>query len=107
MRNFAQFMKQAQKMQEQVTKAQESVTQIQATGESGAGLVSITVNGKGVMKHIAIDASLLKPDEGEILEDLILAAYNDAFAKAEEAANKEMEKAGAGLNLPDGMHLPF
>ncbi len=107
MRNFAQFMKQAQKMQAQVSDAQEKVKTIEASGESGGGMVSMVLNGKGQMKSITIDPQLLKDNDTEILEDLIIAAYNDAFQKADTAANKEMEKAGAGLNLPPGMNLPF
>ena len=107
MRNFAQLIKQAQKMQEQVAQAQETVKNIEAIGQSGGGMVSMVVNGKCQMKSLKIDPSLLKDNEPEILEDLIVAAYNDAFGKAEEAANKEMEKASAGLKLPPGMDLPF
>lgn len=106
MKNFAQFMKQAQQMQQKIADAQTAVEKIIVEGESGAGLVKVSVNGRAQMKSLKINPSLLK-DEVEIVEDLILAAYNDARVKAETKAEEEMKKASSGMNLPAGMNLPF
>lgn len=105
MKNFAQFMKQAQQIQQRMNDAQAAIEKLIVEGESGAGMVKITVDGKGNMKSLKIDPSLVNADEVEILEDLILAAYNDARTKADQKAAAEMEKAGTGL--PMGMNLPF
>lgn len=107
MKNFAQFMKQAQTIQKQISDAQAAIEKLIVEGESGAGLVQISVDGKGHVKSIRIDPSLAKADEVEVLEDLIVAAYNDAKSKADQKASAEMEKAGAGMGLPAGLNFPF
>ena len=80
---------------------------LEAQGEAGAGLVRVTMTGKGEMKGLEIDPSLLKEDEGEILEDLILAAHNDAKSKVEAAVAEKTKEMTAGLPIPPGFKLPF
>ena len=107
MNNFGDMMKQAQEMQKKMKELQEGLANLEVEGSSGGGLVKITVNGKGEVKKIKIDQSLMKPQEAEILEDLIVAAINEAKKKAEEATAEEMKKLTGGLNLPPGFKLPF
>lgn len=107
MKNFAQFMKQAQQMQQKIADAQAAVEKIVVNGEAGAGMVRVTVDGKSQLKSVTIDPSLIKDGDAEIIEDLVLAAYNDAHKKAEELSAAEMQKASAGLGLPGGMNFPF
>ena len=101
------MMKQAQQMQKKMKELQDGLANLEVEGSSGGGLVKITVNGKGEVKKIKIDPSLMKPEESEILEDLIVAAINEAKKKAEEATAEEMKKLTGGLNLPPGFKLPF
>ena len=107
MNNFSDMMKQAQEMQKKMKELQEGLANLEVEGSSGGGLVSVKVNGKGEVKKIKIDPSLMKPEETEILEDLIVAAFNKAKKKAEEASAEEMKKMTGGLNLPPGFKLPF
>ena len=107
MKNIAQMMKQAQEMQSRVEEMQNQLQTIEVTGESGAGLVTVTMTGKGMMRVINIDPSLATPAEVEVLEDLIVAAVNDARQKAEDLAAEEMRKLTGGLSLPPGFKLPF
>ena len=107
MKNIAQMMKQAQEMQSRVEEMQNQLQTIEVTGQSGAGLVTVTMTGKGMMRAINIDASLATPAEVEVLEDLIVAAVNDARQKAEDLAAEEMRKLTGGLSLPPGFKLPF
>ena len=107
MKNLAGLMKQAQKMQEQMAEVQAKLDALEVDGEAGAGLVSITLNGKGDMRRVKIDPKLLDPAETEMLEDLIVAAHADAKRKAEARTTEEMQKATAGIQLPPGMKLPF
>ena len=107
MNNFGDMMKQAQEMQKKMKELQEELANLEVKGSSGGGLVSVKVNGKGEGKKIKIDPSLMKPEEAEILEDLIVAAFNEAKKKAEEASAEEMKKMTGGLNLPPGFKLPF
>ena len=93
------LMKQAQQMQEKMQKMQEEIAQLEVTGESGAGLVKITINGAHNCRRIDIDPSLMEDDK-EMLEDLILTAVKDAMAKAEELAEGEMAKVTGGINIP-------
>jgi hypothetical protein len=108
--NINQLMQQAQKMQEQVQKkmaqAQEELGRIEVTGESGAGLVKVTMTGKHDVKRVAIDAELMKEDK-DMLEDLLAAAVNDAVRKVEQLTTERMAGATQGLGLPPGMKLPF
>ena len=99
---LGQLMKQAQQMQENMKKAQEELAKIEVEGQSGAGLVKVVLTCKFVAKKISIDASLVGEDK-DMLEDLVLAAMNDAVAKAEAATQAKMAGLTAGLNLPPGM----
>ncbi len=96
-----QFFKQAQKMQ----KKMEEINDVEVTGTSGGGLVSVTMTCKGDAKKILIDPSLFKEDEKDLLEDLILAAFNDARSKAETQMAEEMSKFTGGLPLPPGFKM--
>lgn len=104
--NIGNILKQAQAVQENLKKAQEQVSQITATGESGGGMVKVTLNGKHEAVRVEIDRTLLGEDK-EMLEDLIAAAINDATHKVGAAVNEKMAGAMAGLSLPPGMKLPF
>lgn len=103
---MSNLMKQAQKMQEQMQKAQEELANAEVNGESGAGLVKVTMTGRHDVRRINIDDSLLSEDK-EILEDLVAAAINDAVRKIEQANQEHMSKMGANMGLPAGMKLPF
>lgn len=107
MKNINQMMKQAQQLQEKMAEMQERMNQVEMTGVSGGGMVKVTVNGKGEMKSLAIDPALVDPKEVEVLEDLIIAAFNDAKTRVEAHVAGEMGKLTGGLNLPAGMKLPF
>ncbi len=107
MRNLGNLMKQAQQMQARMQEVQAELETAEMTGVSGGGLVSVTLNGKGDLKKLKIDASTMVPDEAEVLEDLIVAAFNDARAKVNAHAEAEMGKLTGGLNLPGGFKLPF
>jgi nucleoid-associated protein EbfC len=100
------LMKQAQQMQENMRKAQEELANIDVEGQSGAGLVKVTMSCKFKVKRVAIDPTLLGEDK-DMLEDLVMAAMNDAVAKAEATTQAKMAGFTAGLNLPPGMGLPF
>jgi DNA-binding YbaB/EbfC family protein len=100
------LMKQAQKMQAEMQQAQERLAHEEVTGESGGGLVKITVNGKHETRRVEIDDSLMQDDK-EMLEDLIAAAMNDANQRITQKMQDSMSGLTAGLNLPPGMKLPF
>jgi len=101
------IMKKAQAMQSKLAETQEELAKIEVQGQSGGGMVRVTLSGRGEMKSIKLDASLMKPEDVEMAEDLIVAAFNDAKAKAESAAAEKMQEVTAGLPLPPGMKLPF
>ena len=101
------MMKQAKALQEKMQSLQEEVAAMEVVGIAGGGLVSVVMSGKSEMKRLRIDPSLLKPEEAEILEDLIVAAANDARAKAEAVLADKMREMTGGLQLPPGMSLPF
>ncbi len=105
--DMAKLMKQAQEMQEKMADAQARLDEVEVTGEAGAGMVKATVNAKGKVRSLSIDPSLFTPDDREVVEDLIVAAIQDAQARAGDAAQAEMAKITEGLNLPAGMKLPF
>lgn len=107
MKNIGKLMKQAQEMQGKMAEMQETLAQAECIGTAGAGLVNVTLNGKGEMKKLKIDPALITPDDVEVMEDLIVAAFNDARAKVDEHSRKEMDKVTGGINLPDGFNLPF
>ena len=100
------LMKQAQQMQENMQKAQEEVANAEVTGESGGGLVKVTMNGRHEVRRVEIDDSLVGDDK-EMLEDLVAAACNDATHRIEANTKERMAGVTAGLNLPPGMKLPF
>jgi len=103
---LAGLMKQAQAMQDNIKKAQDELATIEVTGESGAGLVKVTMTCKHDVKRVAIDPSLLADDK-DMLEDLVAAAVNDAVRKVETTVQEKMASMTAGLPLPPGMKLPF
>jgi hypothetical protein len=103
---IGQLMKQAQQMQAEMQKAQEEMARITVTGESGGGMVKLTMTCKHEVKALDIDTSLLGDDK-EMLEDLIVAAFNDALRKVETTIKDRFSGLAAGLNLPPGMKLPF
>jgi nucleoid-associated protein EbfC len=107
MKNIGQMMKQAQQMQTRMQEMQARLAETEVTGGSGAGLVEITLNGKGEMKKIKVQKAVVDPEEVEVLEDLILAAFNDAKGKVEAQMAEETNKLMGGLKLPPGMKLPF
>ena len=105
--NIGSMMKQAQQLQKKIADAQEKLISIEVEGVSGGGLVKVVATAKGEIKKITIDESLLKPEEKEITEDLIVAAINDAKQKGETAAQEEMKSVTGGIPLPPGLKLPF
>ena len=105
--DMAKMMKQAQEMQGKMAEIQAGLEQINVVGQSGAGMVVATTSAKGALKALEIDPSLLNPDDKEALEDLVVAAIQDAQTKAAETHAAEMAKLTEGLNLPAGMKLPF
>ena len=105
--NIEEIMKAAQNVQAELQKAQESLDSIEVEGASGGGLVKIRATAKGRFSGVSIDESLLQPSEKTMLEDLIIAALNDAKTKADAAAAPEMEKMTSGIPLPPGFKLPF
>ena len=107
MKNISQMMKQAQQMQSKIEEMQNQLSSIEVTGESGGGVVNVVLNGKGNMIKLSIDKSLIDQNEATILEDLIVAAHNDAKRKVELRTEEEMKKVTGGLNLPSGMSFPF
>ena len=107
MADFMGLMKQAQAMQAKMQAAQEELERLEVEGQSGGGLVKVTLTAKGRLTAIALDPSLFKPDEKEIAEDLIVAAHADARVKAERLMEEKMKAVTAGLPLPPGMKLPF
>lgn len=106
MMNMQSLMKQAQMMQKKMNEAQEKLAQSEVTGVSGGGMVKVTITGKMATKKVEIDKSLLNPEESDILEDLIVAACNDAQNKAENMMNEGLKDVTGGLNL-GGFKLPF
>ncbi len=107
MKNLNQMMKQAQQLQNQMAEMQKRLEEVEVVGNSGGGMVQATVNGKGDVKRLKIDPKLIDPNDVEMLEDLIVAACQDAKAKAEAQSQAGMSKITGGLNLPGGMKLPF
>jgi DNA-binding YbaB/EbfC family protein len=105
MKNFTQMMKQAQELQGRMAEMQAEMERTIVEGRSGGGMVMVLLNGKGDMTGVKIDPSLLKPGEGEILEDLVVAAHADAKTKVEEAMKDKMKALTGGLPLPPGLKL--
>ena len=113
MKNLASMMKQAQQMQAKIQEMQARLDSMTVDGAAGGGMVTVTLSGKGDLKRLAIDPSLVDPAEKEVLEDLIVAAHADAKQKVEAMMAEEMQKATAGMNIPGmggglgGLKLPF
>lgn len=107
MKNLADIMKQVSSMQSRMGDMQTKLEGITVTGQSGGGLVQVGMNGKGVVQSVSIDPSLMKVEEREILEDLLVAAHADAKGKVENIAAEEMKALTGGLPLPPGLKLPF
>ena len=105
--DFLGMMKKAEELQQKMATIQDELAQMIVAGESGGGLVSVQLSGKGEMKSLHIDPSLFKEDQVEILEDLIVTAHNEAKKKAEAAMQQRMGEMTQGLPLPPGMKLPF
>ncbi len=106
MKNLGEMMKQVQEMQGKMQEMQARLEEATVTGTSGGGLVSVTLNGKGAMKGVAIDPSLLVADEKEIVEDLILAAHGDARGKVDKMMAEQMNEVTGGMPLPPGFQMP-
>lgn len=107
MKNIGQMMKQAQQLQEKMGELQQQLASAEMTGSSGGGLVQVTVTGKGDVRRLKIDPSLVDPSEVEVLEDLIVAACNDAKTKVEALLQERMSALTGGLKLPPGMSFPI
>tara|TARA_B100001245_G_C22863393_1_gene415204 strand:+ start:282 stop:605 length:324 start_codon:yes stop_codon:yes gene_type:complete len=105
--NIGNMMKQAQQLQKKMAEAQEQLSSIEVEGVSGGGMVKVIATAKGEIKRILLDDSIMKPEEKEITEDLIVAAINDAKQKGEVAAQEKMKEITGGIPLPPGMKLPF
>lgn len=107
MKNLAGLMKQASQMQAKMQEAQEKLAGMEAEGSSGAGMVTVRLNGRGELKGVAIDPKLADPGEMEMLQDLLVAAHAEAKRKVEALIAEEMQKVTGGMALPGGMKLPF
>lgn len=107
MRDIMGMMGKVKEMQEKMGKLQEEIAAMEVEGTSGGGLVTVRLSGKGQMLGLKIDPTLISADEAEILEDLIVAAHNDAKGKAEAAMQEKTKELTAGLPIPPGMQLPF
>jgi len=107
MKNLAGLMKQAQQMQSKMEEMQARLQTMELTGEAGAGMVRVTLNGKGELRGVKIDPKIIDPQDPEVLQDLILAAHRDAKVKIDAAMASEMQQVTGGLNLPPGFKLPF
>ena len=107
MNNFNDMMKKAQEMQKKMQETQESLANLEVEGTAGGGMVKIIMNCKNEVKKIELDPSIIKEEEKQMMEDLIVAALNDAKNKAEEKSKEEMAKLTGDLGLPPGMKMPF
>ncbi len=107
MTNLGKMMKQAQELQGRMAEIQQKLAELEITGAAGGGMVEVTLNGKGEAKKFKIDPAAVNADETEMLEDLLLAAFNDAKGKQEQAMREKMSALTGGLPLLPGMALPF
>ena len=107
MKDLSQIMRQAQAMQAKINEAQKKLEAMEVEGSAGGGLVKLRLSGKTALLGVAIDPSLLKPEEAEIVEDLIKAAHDDARRKLEDAQNEEMKSIGGGMGILPGFKMPF
>ena len=107
MNSIEDIMAMAQNVQAELSKAQDGLDKIEVEGAAGGGLVKVKASAKGRIIGITIDESLLQPNEKQMLEDLVVAAFNDAKAKADTKSGEEMAKMTSGIPLPPGFKLPF
>jgi len=107
MKNIGNMLKQAQQMQTKMAEMQDRLGDLEVSGQAGAGMVQVTVNGRSEMKRIKLAKDVVDPEDIEVLEDLIVAAFNDAKGKVEGLVAEETQKLMGGLKLPPGMKLPF
>ena len=107
MRDMMGMMKQAKELQAKMKAMQDEIADLEATASSGGGLVTVTLSGKGTLSSLKIDPSMMKEEDTEILEDLIIAAHNDAKAKLEAEMAEKTQSLTAGLPIPPGFKLPF
>ena len=107
MTDIQKIMQQAQEMQAKMGEMQQKMQEMEISGTAGGGMVQVTINGKGDLRGLTIDKSIVDPEDKEMLEDLIVAAFNDAKTKVEEVTKEQMAELTGGLKLPPGMNLPF
>ena len=105
MKDLMKMMKQAQELQGKMQRMQEELAALEVVGQSGAGMVTVTLNGKGEMRALKLDPGLVKPGEHEMIEDLVIAAFTDAKAKVETQMQDKMQEVTGGLGLPPGLKL--
>lgn len=105
--NIQKMMQQAKKMQKQMEEAQEKLAEAEFNGTSGGDMVKVTISGKGDVKTLKIDPSIIDPEDSEVLEDLIIAAFNNAKKEADEAQSGSMNDMMGGMGLPPGFKMPF
>jgi len=103
---FGDIMKQAQRLQEELQRAQSEIAEMEVTGEAGAGMVKVTMNGRHEVRRVEIQPDLLR-DDPRMLEDLVAAAVNDTVRRVQQATQEKMAKFTSGLGLPPGLKLPF
>ena len=107
MKNLGNMLKQAQQMQSKMAEMQGRLGEIELTGQSGAGMVEVTINGSGQMRRVKLSKDVVDPNDVEVLEDLIVAAFNDAKTNIEAVVAEETQKVMGGIKLPPGIKLPF
>ena len=107
MKNLGQMMKQAQEMQSKMDEMQSKLAEMEMIGSSGAGMIEVTLSGKSDVRKIKIDPAVINPSDPEVLEDLIIAAFNDAKSKVEAKVGDKMSEMTGGIQLPPGFKLPF
>ncbi|MGY8993876.1 MAG: YbaB/EbfC family nucleoid-associated protein [Rhodospirillales bacterium] len=107
MANLGQMLKQAQEVQARMESLQNELAQLEVAGSSGGGMVRVTLTGKGEARGVKIDPTLCGPDDVEVLEDLLLAAFNDAKSRADAAMQEKISAVTGGLQMPAGLKLPF
>ncbi|MBE1237556.1 YbaB/EbfC family nucleoid-associated protein [Phaeovibrio sulfidiphilus] len=107
MKNIGQMLKAAQEMKTRMEDAQKQLEALEVRGVSGAGMVEVAVSGKFELKSVRLDPSILRPEDAEMVQDLIVAAFADAKVRVDEVAKEKMAEVTGGLSLPGGMGLPF
>jgi nucleoid-associated protein EbfC len=105
--NIGNMMKQAQQLQANMQRAQAEIAALEVTGEAGGGMAKVTMTGRHEVRRVSLDASIVSPDDKDMLEDLIAAAVNDAVQKLERVSQEKMASVMGGMQLPPGMKMPF